>query len=69
MATTKLAMEVSSSAVSPRPAANMWCIHSSRLTTPTPASAQTTARWPTRGVPAMAGTIMDTMPAAGRKMM
>lgn len=69
MATMKLAADTTSSERLPRPAVNMWCTHSAKLTTPTPMSASTTARWPTSGVPASVATIIDTMPAAGRKMM
>ena len=47
----------------------MWWAQSAKLMTPTATSAMTMARWPTSGVRAMAGTIMETMPAAGKKMM
>ena len=47
----------------------MWCAHSAKLITPTAISAATTAPWPASGVPASTGTIVDTSPAAGRKMM
>ena len=69
IATAKLAAETNSMACRLRPAVNMWCAHSAKLMNPTATSAITMARCPTSGVRAIAGTIMDTMPAAGRKMM
>ena len=68
-ATAKLAIDTSVSAMLPRPAVNMWCAHNRKLSAPTATSAAMMARVPTSGVCAIVGTSMDTMPAAGRKMM
>ena len=47
----------------------MWCAHSAKLMTPVAISAATMARWPASGLPTSAGSIVETHPAAGRKMM
>ncbi len=47
----------------------MWCTHRPKLKKPVAISAQTISVWPISGVRAIAGTIIETMPAAGRKMM
>jgi hypothetical protein len=69
MDTTKLAIEVRWSASGPSPAGEHVVDPQQEADAPTPTSAQPTAPWPTSGVRAIAGTIIETMPAAGRKMM
>ena len=44
IATAKLAADARCMARLPRPAVNMWWIHSAKLSTPTPTNANTTAR-------------------------
>lgn len=51
------------------PVVNMWWTQSPKLKKPVAISATTISRWPTSVVPVIAGTIIDTTPAAGRKMM
>ena len=67
--TIRLAADTSSTCRLPSLAVNMWCAHSAKLITPTAMSAATTARQPASGVRASVGIIIETRPAAGRKMM
>ena len=50
------------------PVVYMWCTHKPKLRKAVPTSAVTTSPCASSAVPAMAGTIIETMPAAGRKM-
>jgi hypothetical protein len=68
-ATAMLAAEIRPASNGPSPAVNMWCAHSAKLKKPTTTRATVIALRPTSGVPAMLGIMVDTMPAAGRKMM
>ncbi len=68
-ATAMLAADTKLIVMIPRPAVNMWCAHSAKLKKQTATSATMMARRPTSGLPAMVGIMVETMPAAGRKMM
>ena len=69
IATAMLAAEKKRSDSSGMPVANMWCTHSPKEKNPVATSATTMSRYPHSGTPVIVGTIIDTMPAAGRKMM
>ena len=69
IATAMLAAEIRLISSTPRPAVNMWWAHRPKLKMPTPTSATTITRRPTRRFWAMVGIMVEIMPAAGRKMM
>ena len=69
IATAMLAAEKKLSDIAGMPVVNMWCTHSPNEKKPVAMSATTMRLWATSGVRAIEATIIETMPAAGRKMM
>ena len=67
--TAMLAAEKKPVEISGMPTLNMWCAHTPKLMKPVATIATTTSRYPTNGVCATVATIIDIIPAAGRKMM
>ena len=68
-ATAMLAAEKKASDIAGMPVVNMWCTHRPKLKKPVAMRATTMRLCPASGVPVIDGRIIDTAPAAGRKMM
>ena len=69
IATSMLAAEKKICARCGMPTANMWCTHRPKLTKPIAIRLATIQSRPTSGRRAKLGIMVETMPAAGRKMM